>query len=534
MSFDEILSSPPISNNLKSEFSKYMEFTYNNKDDITGQTEYTITLNDNYKYIVDILIVAGGGGSGSIPFGGGGAGGIVYIVNKTLDAGTYKIIVGNGGTNKTDKKNGYDSMITFVNNNPVILDGIALKSYGGQNGLNGFIIKGKINGGNGGSGVIGEGVDSKTFIQENTFWNGQSYISTVFKGASGGKEYSGGGGGSASDGNDIKGGDGRLINITGNNKLYACGGSGGRITVDSNNEIISFAGEVNFDNPGSGGSTSVTYNSDIYSNTSGKPGIVIISYKTEKVKKNKKLFCKVEDSNKNKYILTDKYKQPLQCYNNKCIIFNEKKILEDRTLFNSNANLDKLFIDTKIQCKAIRDSSDNIVDSEPINKSNINFDNYNIASINKNKLISNTDLDNYKLLTAEEIENNFNEIYLNGNELELMELMIQNDIRPKIYNLKNEYNYTNPKSDLLIQEDITKINPKPIPIPSENNNNMFMYIGVGIAIFFFLLVCVYLYYKYRSSREDANDDIGADAIDSKDVKNTNTNKTKNAKAKPKK
>jgi hypothetical protein len=126
----EILSSPPIVSfsTFKPGFSKYMQFTYNNKDDITGKTEYTITLDDNYKYIVDILVVGGGGGSPSDGGGGGGAGGIVYIVNKTLDAGTYKIIVGNGGTD------GHTSMITFENDNTVILDGLPLKAYGGQSG----------------------------------------------------------------------------------------------------------------------------------------------------------------------------------------------------------------------------------------------------------------------------------------------------------------------------------------------------------------------------------------------------------------
>ena len=91
MNPDEISSSPFVLNNynFKSGFSKYMEFTYNsNIDNSNGQTEYTITLNDDYKYIVDILVVGGGGGNSSnvSPAGGGSAGGIVYIVNKILAA----------------------------------------------------------------------------------------------------------------------------------------------------------------------------------------------------------------------------------------------------------------------------------------------------------------------------------------------------------------------------------------------------------------------------------------------------------------
>ena len=43
--------------------------------------------------------------------------------------------------------------------------------------------------------------------------------------------------------------------------------------------------------------------------------------------------------------------------------------------------------------------------------------------------------------TRKQKENNFSEIYLNSNELELMELMKQNDPNPKIYNFKNQYMY---------------------------------------------------------------------------------------------
>ena len=40
-------------------------------------------------------------------------------------------------------------------------------------------------------------------------------------------------------------------------------------------------------------------------------------------------FCKVEDLNKNQYILTDKFKQPLEChrFKNTCHIANLKKVI---------------------------------------------------------------------------------------------------------------------------------------------------------------------------------------------------------------
>ena len=81
-------------------------------------------------------------------------------------------------------------------------------------------------------------------------------------------------------------------------------------------------------------------------------------------------FCKIEDSNKNKYILTDKNKQPLQCQSvltssnseeseiGSCRIMNIKKILDDQTLINNEnlKNPDFLNEDTKIPCKVIRDT----------------------------------------------------------------------------------------------------------------------------------------------------------------------------------
>ena len=247
-----------------------MKFTYDsNIDNIQrGQTEYTITLNDDYKYIVDILVV--GGGSGTSIISGGGAGSIVYIVNKTLAAGTYKIIVGNGGI---IGNNGYDSMITFENNNIITLDGITVKGNGGETGQ---IIGDPNHGGNGG---YGGGIN----VKQATFWNGKSYVMSGFQGANGGNNYGGGGGGSLSKGEDIRGGDGNLINITGNNELYGNGGNGARLT-SGNNEISDVYEGIDGDgvrNPGSGGSVSYSVNTGTVVGSAGMPGIVIISYRTE-------------------------------------------------------------------------------------------------------------------------------------------------------------------------------------------------------------------------------------------------------------
>jgi hypothetical protein len=271
---DEIFSSPPILNisNFKPGFSKYMKFTYDSDIDKTQtrQTEYTITLNDDYKYIVDILVVGGGGGTNIVS--GGGAGSIVYIVNKTLAAGTYKIIVGKGGTEGT---NGSDSMITFENNNIITLDGITVKANGGECGQ---IIGDENHGGNGG---YGGGIPSN--VKQATFWNGKSYVMSGFEGANGGNNYGGGGGGSLSKGEDIKGGGGNLINITGNDELYGNGGNGARLTFGSNGNSDVYEGidGNGVRNPGSGGSVSYSFRTRTVVGSAGMPGIVIISYRTE-------------------------------------------------------------------------------------------------------------------------------------------------------------------------------------------------------------------------------------------------------------
>jgi hypothetical protein len=169
-------------------------------------------------------------------------------------------------------------------------------------------------------------------------------------------------------------------------------------------------------------------------------------------------FCKVEDSNKNKYILTDKNKQPLQCKLKSqgdigsCSIYNMKKVLDDPTLIEKNPSDDFLLEDMQIPCKVIRDISLNAIDSEPINKSNINLDNYNIASINKDIVIENKD---NKPATIQDIEFYYDTLYY----LDKNNQNDQNDIS-KLQENKLEYlkRINDYKQKLLIQEDISNVN----------------------------------------------------------------------------
>ena len=60
------------------------------------QTQYDITFSTDT--ICDILIIGGGGSGAQKAKAGAGAGGLVYVHNANIIAGTYNILVGNGGT----------------------------------------------------------------------------------------------------------------------------------------------------------------------------------------------------------------------------------------------------------------------------------------------------------------------------------------------------------------------------------------------------------------------------------------------------
>ena len=286
-------------------------------------------------------------------------------------------------------------------------------------------------------------------------------------------------------------------------------------------------------------------------------------------------FCKIEDSNKNKYILTDKNKQPLQCQSvltssnseeseiGSCRIMNIKKILDDQTLINNEnlKNSDFLNEDTKIPCKVIRDTSLNVIDSEPINKSNINFDNYNIASINKNIIIK----DVYDRVLDKEIK--YNTLYFedknNIEDIEKINDLDKNEIEfnKEIYleSMNKMYNY---KQKLFIKEDISsnpnpnpnpnlKLNPNPNPNlklnpnpnPNPNPKDFNYYLWICMWIFIGLIFCVFFYYGYFVEPKlrpqsidtiDSLDDLNASTTNTNTNTNTNTSVIRNSKIKLKK
>ena len=271
----------------------YMSFIYTT-DTIanSGQTQYTINVPSG-GVICDILIVGGGGGGGNAIFwsshepGGGGAGGVVYMVNKTLSAGTYKINVGKGGAGDT---NGNNSTITDNNNNNITFDNILLIGKGGGKGA----TTNTSTGGDGGSGGGGghDRTNGGTATQGNTFWNGTTYIAGGNNGARPGGGSSGGGGGGAGEAGDADGGgcggDGVQVNITGTNTFYAGGGNAyyntSTIRSDGGGGTLNGTGSQQnggsaLPNTGSGGSGAFCTSSST-TGGSGGSGIVIIKYNT--------------------------------------------------------------------------------------------------------------------------------------------------------------------------------------------------------------------------------------------------------------
>lgn len=67
------------------------------KRDTTDALQQTFNITIELDIICDILIVGGGGGGGTDQGGGGGAGTVICIMGAEIIAGSYDLIIGNGG-----------------------------------------------------------------------------------------------------------------------------------------------------------------------------------------------------------------------------------------------------------------------------------------------------------------------------------------------------------------------------------------------------------------------------------------------------
>lgn len=201
---------------------------------------------------VDILIVAGGGagggGTSSSTFsGGGGAGGLIYLQNQSVSAGTKTVTVGAGGAGSSTGKGANGGNSVFDTNTAI----------GGGAGGGGSSANGNNGGSGGGSisyttttkglGTVGQGNDGSPAIMS---------------------PLSGGGGGGAGSSASGTGGSGMSININGTSVIYSVGGGGGNTSA---------AGTPYSTTPGSGGS-GIRLTTTATVGNSGRAGIVYIKY----------------------------------------------------------------------------------------------------------------------------------------------------------------------------------------------------------------------------------------------------------------
>jgi hypothetical protein len=114
---NDIITTPAVSSSIiTGTMYKYAMFTYtSDTQGLTGQTEYLVSIPENF--VCDILIIGGGGKGGYGGGGGGGAGACIVAINQTLSAGNYYFRVGKGGsgyTNTSVADAGYNTNISDI------------------------------------------------------------------------------------------------------------------------------------------------------------------------------------------------------------------------------------------------------------------------------------------------------------------------------------------------------------------------------------------------------------------------------------
>jgi hypothetical protein len=212
------IQSDNVSKKITLEYNAKSIRIYNHSGGAETQTPYSFNIENNIK--CNILIVAGGGGGGASAGGGGGAGGLIYLTNQDLSAGSYNIKVGKGGN--VSAGDGNDSSFgDFV-------------AKGGGGGASMSAADPGTGGSGGGgnrinwwdAGVAGQPGGKGTANQGNDGGAGKNFS---------GANSAGGGGGGAdaagasafTAGRGANGGIGRAIDITGTSIYYAGGGGGG-------------------------------------------------------------------------------------------------------------------------------------------------------------------------------------------------------------------------------------------------------------------------------------------------------------------
>lgn len=185
--------------------------------------DYLLTFDrDGY---VDVLVVGGGGAGGAgynnTPGGGGGGGGLVQQYGLGVQAGSYPIRVGEGGTIRYDvttgQQNGMDSFFG------------AITAFGGGGGSNGNTANSYSGGSGGGAGATVTGGGSGVLGQG---FAGGSNTAGLNRGAGGGGAGQAGTSitGTTSSGN---GGNGLAVAFYSNESIYYAGGGAGALYLAS-------------------------------------------------------------------------------------------------------------------------------------------------------------------------------------------------------------------------------------------------------------------------------------------------------------
>jgi hypothetical protein len=269
-----------------------------------GQEEYELVFDANRPETVEVLVVAGGGGggmsAGTWHAGGGGAGGYISVQSYPISADPIQIKVGGGGAKAATVGSGSKSAVRGGNGGDSVFGGITAKGGGGGAGHGSGIENTGGNGGSGGGGTysrVGGTADPGTVTPDDIIpfsvilgKAGGCYPSSNPNGSDAGANGSGGGGGGAGsvggapgNGTGALGGIGISSSISGEERWYAGGGTGGAITLtrDSLNPPPEAYGATGGEDgePGTGdGGSGGGGVADKLSGGSGGSGIVIVRF----------------------------------------------------------------------------------------------------------------------------------------------------------------------------------------------------------------------------------------------------------------
>lgn len=186
------------------------------------------------------------------------------------------------------------------------------------------------------------------------------------------------------------------------------------------------------------------------------------------------MFCKIEDSNNKIYFLTDKDKQPLLCVDNKCTVFNVKKILDNHDLLNNPDIIKEIFEESNIDCKIIPNS----IDVGLIKNKNIG--DYKIANYNE-QIINYTNEYSIALyaILSRKTNNEKLEILQKYNDY-LQKSFTEEDLSKT--NIEyNKFNFNNFDSKILLDF-------KTLSDFNNNNNNVMIARGFYIVIIIIIFV----------------------------------------------